>query len=485
VSQLLVLPRVATIAPGTDTQFVALGIRANSETTVVAPTWSTSVGSISAAGRYSAPGAAGVAIVRANLNGLNDSALVTIQSPVVKLIVLPESVAVLTGDSVLFHAFGIDAAFDTTPATALWGASAGSMRVTGEWVAPGTAGSVTITATNGALSGHANAQVSLRAGCGTSGSGAAIDSVSRDVGSAAGGTPVAIYGSGFLASDCAYFGSRLGTVDSVTSGVLYARTPADTTITASDPVSIVVQQNGHSTFATDQFDYEPTLKTTYVSQDFENGTVAPFLAGKDSAGVVAIDSTYAHSGKLSVKCSIHPHAAITIARLESKFGGALNPPLNSATGVYQRWYILVPQYTLDSSASGQIKLHLERVNATQPPPGWFMLGEGSQFGSTPKGEVVAFGDDGIFVLPGGHTKAVLTAGVWMEIETWYKRTTGVGHAKLWVNGRLKVDTTSAVFGSDNATDALTMYIGLVYAQALTGQVAVWVDDAAAADGFLE
>lgn len=155
LTHIVVLPRVVTLALHADTQFFAFGVRSNGDSGVVTPTWSADGGSITTSGRYTAPGTQGSYHVRALLNGLSDSAVVTAASVVIKLAVLPESTVVGPGGTIQFSAVGIDAQSDTTPATVAWSATSGVIDLNGHWTAPDTAVKATITGTNGALSAHA------------------------------------------------------------------------------------------------------------------------------------------------------------------------------------------------------------------------------------------------------------------------------------------------------------------------------------------
>jgi hypothetical protein len=75
-------------------------------------------------------------------------------------------------------------------------------------------------------------------------------------------------------------------------------------------------------------------------------------------------------------------------------------------------------------------------------------------------------------------------GVWHEIQTWQRRTGGIGYAKLWVDGKLITSDINAVMGSDNASAAYWVAIGMAYSNA-HGPLTVYMDNAAIANGYID
>ena len=74
---LLLVPEFITLEPEEETSFQALGVT-NGDTTAVMATWSTTGGSISETGVYTAPSTTGTYVVVAAYEGLADSAVVLV-----------------------------------------------------------------------------------------------------------------------------------------------------------------------------------------------------------------------------------------------------------------------------------------------------------------------------------------------------------------------------------------------------------------------
>jgi len=153
VVRIVVLPQVVSLLPSAETLFVVIGLTSDGDTGVVSgPSWSASAGSILSSGRYTAPPAAGTYAVRATVNGLEDSAAVSVSvAPVVKVIVFPKVTSVSPSDTTTFVAHGINSVGDTLPISVLWSTTGGTIDPTGLWHAPATAGEYLIRATNGSL----------------------------------------------------------------------------------------------------------------------------------------------------------------------------------------------------------------------------------------------------------------------------------------------------------------------------------------------
>ena len=327
--------------------------------------------------------------------------------------------------------------------------------------------------------------------CSSTGSGGTISYLIRDTGTVNGGTQVRIIGTSFSPGDCVVFGGvPASQVTFVGPTELGAVTPPHA---AGDHDVTVVQQNGAGPTLVGGFDYEPAPTSFHVQADFEDGS----LGGWRATGGAAVSTEATHSGSRAIKCAVTGTASNSA--LAFAYANPVNPAASSPTGVYLRWFVMLPQSTLSSLASGQVKLHLERdVSNVQSPEraGWFMLGAGPQFRGP--NAFTAFGDFGIFNIDGrylgvpftnGDTSYRLEPDVWVEVQTWYRYVNGVGSVKLWLDGSRAISTSSSalgeLFGSGDLTAQYEPRIGIVYRQATAGDLTVYLDDTALADGYVE
>jgi hypothetical protein len=321
----------------------------------------------------------------------------------------------------------------------------------------------------------------------STGTAATLTGVSRDTGSAAGGAVVTLTGTGFSGIPIVKFGTTYASaVTVINSTTLTCTVPAHTTGTVDVTVEGQTLSNA--------FTYLPAATTTFATSDFESGVLTPFTADLGGTGAVTVDTTYALSGTKSVKCAI-PSGTSGIAQLLNDYNGNTNPALDEANGVYHRWYVLIPASTVTNvSGSGeQLKLHLCRVGGTQTAgtKGWVMPGVGNAFASSPSSEVVLVQDWGTSTVH--HTTTPIPNAEWTEIQVWYKRSGGVGQAKVWLNGKLSYDTATdggdpnlntANLGNDDTTSIYKFQCGIPFAQ-MSGPVNVWVDNIKIANGYID
>jgi hypothetical protein len=307
-----------------------------------------------------------------------------------------------------------------------------------------------------------------------------ISSIVPEVGSAAGGQVITISGSGFSSGATVTFAAVAATGVTVNSSTQITTTsPRFGGSTPQNVDVVVTNPNATADRLAAGFDYEPAPTTTYVSSNFEDGTLGAFGTG-GSRGTVVNSTDYAHSGTHSIKCLT---GGTTEAQLQFGYPNPTNPMLSNANGLYQHWYQMVLAETITNSAGGQIKMLLDRGAAGGA--GWLMNGIGSQFNSNPDGEYRMYADPNVTKLPGTATPVVFQPLQWYEIETWFHRSGGLGYVKVWINGRLLMNTSSSIMGSDLASDKYIWRFGIDYQQGNTGQTVMYLDDAAAADGFLE
>jgi len=234
--------------------------------------------------------------------------------------------------------------------------------------------------------------------------------------------------------------------------------------------------NGVPATLTNGFTYWPAPTTTYAATDFEGGTIpSPF----DPGGCAGTSTAQAHRGTYSALCQANSSAAIA--------GVTYNAPQSVMTNgdFYVRWYFLMPAATLASTANtGQIKLYLSRQTTGSGQPGWFMLGEGSEFNSS-NNSFASRIDDGVVIVATGP---VITPGVWHEVEVYQHRdaTTQLGTSRVWFDGQLQGSATSANMGSSDPTAIYWTRMGLTYTQnAASYPLQVYVDDVVIANGFID
>ena len=159
---ILVLPEALTLQTGTARQYSAIGAYSNgsSQPLTSGVTWSTTGGSITAGGLFTA-GAAGAGSVTATVGGVSGSTSVTVttQPPpppatptLVSLTLSPTSATLQSGASQHFVAVGhlSDGSLDSTPAVA-WSATGGSVTTGGVYTAGSTAGSYAVIARSGTV----------------------------------------------------------------------------------------------------------------------------------------------------------------------------------------------------------------------------------------------------------------------------------------------------------------------------------------------
>ena len=96
-----------------------------------------------------------------------------------------------------------------------------------------------------------------------------------------------------------------------------------------------------------------------------------------------------------------------------------------------------------------------------------------------------FIDNGIYEIPGGVTSTQPGDGVWLEIQLWYKRSNGMGRSKMWLNGKQVFDVSNAGMGNDNTVNPFKAYFGAVYVESPNGAVSVYIDNVAAANGYID
>ncbi|NOT07116.1 MAG: hypothetical protein HOP28_02830 [Gemmatimonadales bacterium] len=157
ITKLAITPGSVSLTPNAPQQFSALAQRADNSWNTVALNWRiVGAGSISSAGLYTAPAAAGnyQVIVGTPGSAVEDTAEVRIETPVATLnqiIVAPSSATVAAGGSRQFSLTGVWSDGGSTAPDASWSATGGTISASGLFVAGSVSGTYTViaTATNG------------------------------------------------------------------------------------------------------------------------------------------------------------------------------------------------------------------------------------------------------------------------------------------------------------------------------------------------
>lgn len=244
-------------------------------------------------------------------------------------------------------------------------------------------------------------------------------------------------------------------------------------------------------------------KVVYFDTGFEDGKLAPFYPARCDRGCLPpmVTSEAAHSGKRAVKMATTSsqgwHSALQFRWCRDtppNNSGSLpcNPAATDPSGLYQRFWIMLPQSTIDAVAEGkQVKLLLNRYDIDRSNQanrgGWWQTGFGLDFGSVPRNEVRTFEDAGVDPRTNKTTGIRLTGGVWYKFETWYRRDTSEkkGRAILWINGKQVADSGWLPgMGRDEPRAEQAAWYGLVYARTKAPLVA-YIDDVAAANHRLD
>lgn len=320
-----------------------------------------------------------------------------------------------------------------------------------------------------------------------------IQSISRQAGSAAGGTKLLIVGKNFSERTIVRFGGVSvppGSLSVLSSTELQVTTPPHDV----GVVDVVVSDSGEATLK-QGFEYRPAPTHYYFHTGFEDGDFLPLYAWSNGNGVApSVSSEVAHNGSKSAKCQVKQGTGSSAVSYKWDHSGEpSNPALSSPTGLYQRFYIYFTPEAISNITSPdckkcQYKVLLNRSSEGGSRGGWFMSGFGYLFSSSPLNQFNNEQDMGADAPGFFKTDVLLQPNTWYEIETWYKRDPEkhTGIAKMWINGRLITATPPGPnWGTDNRETVQNSMYCIPYTQAATGPVQVYVDDVAAADGFIE
>jgi hypothetical protein len=149
-AKVVVTPAVATVAGGETVTFVAKGLTQAGETAGVNVTWAATGGTISTAGVLTAGHSPGTYRVIATSGfGAADTSLVTITGtadPVAAVVLVPETVSLLTGETRQFDAYGLTEAGDSVAVTVSYTATGGTISGGGLYTAGSANGTYRVVA---------------------------------------------------------------------------------------------------------------------------------------------------------------------------------------------------------------------------------------------------------------------------------------------------------------------------------------------------
>jgi hypothetical protein len=324
-----------------------------------------------------------------------------------------------------------------------------------------------------------------------------VASILPEVGSSAGGTSVTVTGTGFNTGATVTFGGTPATaVSFVSSTTLRVTTPPHGATSAA--AVVVTNPDGGSASLTSGFDYEPAATVTYFSEDFENGTTGSLAAVTDETGnsiTPSIQTSFVANGGHSVRMGCLNSGNCSSSRLDFGFCGAegypqfgnvtpCNPGAANPNGFYHRFWIMLDQSAIDSCGPNQCKVHLARYNPGADFP-WDQTGLGAALGSSTNWS--SFSDSGLVAGFGLRPAVPLVAGVWYEMQFHYVRNTAthVGTYTMWINGVKVTSYSDPAIGSDDLSARQTLQIGLVVNESAIGAFNIYVDNVAAADGWID
>ena len=167
LATIAVTPNPASIAVLGTQQFAAVGKDAQGNTVSFTPVWTVASGggTITGAGVFTAGAASGTTTVKAASGSVSGTATVTVTSapaaPVATIVVSPKNETILTSSSLKFSAVGKDAAGNTVTITPTWSVTGGgTIDASGLFTAGASAGTSTVRAAQGSVSGTTTVVVS-------------------------------------------------------------------------------------------------------------------------------------------------------------------------------------------------------------------------------------------------------------------------------------------------------------------------------------
>jgi hypothetical protein len=85
----------------------------------------------------------------------------------------------------------------------------------------------------------------------------------------------------------------------------------------------------------------------------------------------------------------------------------------------------------------------------------------------------------------GCTPFVIPADRWVRVQLWLRRADGMGEVRYWLDGEEVARCRNPMLGSTTTTLPLDLQVGIVWTQAVAGPLTMYLDDLAAANGFID
>ncbi|HEY6022399.1 MAG TPA: IPT/TIG domain-containing protein [Candidatus Paceibacterota bacterium] len=316
-----------------------------------------------------------------------------------------------------------------------------------------------------------------------------ITGVSRQVAGTAGGTPITVYGTNFMASSVVQLNGVNCLIRYYEPDRINFLTPPLPASPKTSGYTLTVTNGGSQATLANAIDILPTAANVLAKADFEDDTLGTW----GSNGTVTVSTDFAYAG---TKCAKMVSSGVDEDCLKAVYG---SNPAFGPTGLLTHYRLLLPQSTIDNvnnaGTSGQIKLHLYRdfaVGADPTRKHGIVLGVGPQFRGNQLGcffdwtNIPCSGTrvDGT-AFTSGDTGLVFVANVWNEILLEQSTDGTTGRARLWLNGKRIVNQTNANMITGSNVNELTPYttkIGTTYTENGIGPLTVYIDDAWASDG---
>jgi hypothetical protein len=307
-----------------------------------------------------------------------------------------------------------------------------------------------------------------------------LESISRDIGVAAGGTKQTLRGYGFTGTSGVTFNAVAATsVVVVSDNVVTCVTPAGSA--SETAVDVVITNSAGSSTLSAAFEYAPAPVNTYAAETFASGSFGAFTA-VGTASIVAVP--WARGG--ATKAAKFTGGSPSTAESSIQLAVANNPALNRPNGLWRSVYLAADDATVALvTTSGQIKTTLNR-NPGQSV-GFIMGGYGPEF--NPGASVIATDDQGGGTrMLGSYAGGPFGTGFWTQEMLQMTRNSGAstGRVRRWINGKLVMVYTSATLGDNLTTQTYDPRNGIVYTQNTpAGSLTMYAADPWVADGYLE
>jgi hypothetical protein len=352
---------------------------------------------------------------------------------------------------------------------------------TGSIVSTG-AGAKTISAATLGVTLTDTASLSVQTAGGTV---ATFTDISRDASNTNGGDTVLLTVSDIVdVPEVRFDGILASDITVVNATTISCIVPANPTAGVCDVVcGGVTLDNPRASIIGGDFEYLPVASTTFVSADFNSGSIPAGWSSSTDGGTLTVTTADKYSGTHSLLASVPAGTGGQDAYIRNSTNIDIGAEAN---GVYVRRYAKMTAATA-ANLGDQIKSYLFRRAAGAGQPGWVMQGIGPDFPDGDAGAVtfVSFVDNGIGNIGGtpNQGRSGIETGTWVEWVDWqyWNAGTSEGRIKQWVNGKLLFDYSDANLGSAN-TDYRVRF-GIPYSQNAAGTCEVYVDDIFVGNGF--